>query len=329
MKSSDKRNFRRFLLALGFCLAAFAVVLFLPKTAFAKVYKVKSASDWHNISKYKGGTFKVTKNIKLTSKKQYLTITKNKKYTIDLNGYKVSTTYAGVELRTVCPLSVRAGTVTIKSSKKNKGVLYSTETAAIIVSGKGKLYVKSGSIVDDAVEFRSDLTSAIMLSGNAKAYIQGNSKIQSIGNGIAVDGNAKLYVTGNPYIRAGANNYTGQFMHYGNGIVVTSRTATLSLKGGSIGTKAEPDASLGSVVGTYTYAMSANYPVLDMYGKVLKTAKGYKYVDANGNTVSIKGDNLDSIYPGLLESLGYGEKRLTTAVLSSDGYYTIYVVKKK
>ena len=328
MTTSTQNNFKRFLFTTVFCLVAFAFIFLSPKAAYAKTYKISNASDWYNISKYNGGTFKVTKDIKLTSEKQYLTISKNKKYIIDLNGHKVATTYAGTELRTVCPLSIKSGTVIIKSSKKNKGVLYSTETAAIIVSGQAKLYVESGSIVDDAVEFRNDITSAIMLSGNAKGYVRGKSRIQSIGNGIAVDGNAQLSVSGSPYIRAGANDYSGMFMHYGNGIVVTSRTAKLSLKGGSIGTKADPDSALGSPVGTYTYAMSANYPVLDMYGKVLKVQKGYKYVDANGQEVPIKGDNLDDIYPGLLESVGLGEKRLTTAVLSPDGYYTIYVVKK-
>lgn len=268
------------------------------------------------------------KNIKLNSTSKYLTINKNRKYIIDLNGHTVSTTYRGAALRVACPLVINKGKVYLRSSdRKHKGMLYSTETAAITVGGKAKFYLQSGSVVDNATEFRSDVTSAIFLTQNARGEISGTSRVQSIGNGIAVQLNASLYVKGNPYIRAGANNYTGMFTHYGNGIVLQSRNAKLSLKGGSIGTKASPDKALSTPVSTYYYAMSANYPVLDMYGKSLKVESGYKYVDAYGRTVNIKGSNLDAIYPWFSSVYG-GERKLTTYTKSSDGYYTIYVRKK-
>ena len=315
----------RIALILLFLLVCLGMGIARSETTYAKTYKVRTAKDWKNISKYKGGTFKIMKNINLTSTAQYLTINKNKKYTIDLNGHKVATTYKGASLRTACPLVINKGTVILKSSKKNKGVFYSTETAAITVGGKAKFYLKSGAVVDDAVEFRSDITSAIFITQNATGYIQGNSIIQSIGNGIVVQLNGKLYVTGSPYVRAGANNYTGMFTHYGCGIAVQGTGCKLSLKGGSFGTKASYDATLTTPVSSYNYAMSGSYPVLDIYGKVLTTEPGYKYVDATGATVPIKGSNLDDIYPWFSATYG-GEKKLTTKVTDGQGYYTVYVV---
>ena len=302
-----------------------------------KVIKIRTATQWRNISKYKGGNFKVMRNITLPSEKYYLTISKNKKYTIDLNGKKVKTAYKGVPLRTVSPLYIKKGTVVLKTSnKKGKGILYSTETAAVVVQGKGKFYLKSGSVVDNATEFRSDITSAIMLYGNAKCYLQGKSKVQSIGNGVALFGSSRLYATGNPWVRAGANNYRGQFMHYGCGVNIASKNARILLKGGSYGTKASPDIALYSPAVTMTYAQSANYPILDQFGYATLTANGYKYVDAQGNVVTRRGSNLSDYYNGitapswtdLLASLGYREEqRMTTTVKDAAGYYSVYVRK--
>lgn len=304
-----------------------------------KVIKIKTATQWRNISRYNGGNFKIMKNITLPNEKYYLTISKNKKYNIDLNGKLVKTAYKGVPLRTVCPLYIKAGTVVIKTSnKQGKGVFYSTETAAVLVEGKGILYLKSGSIVNNATEFRSDITSAIMLNGSAKCYLQGKSKVQSIGNGIALFGNSRLYATGNPWVRAGANNYKGQFMHYGCGVNIASKNARILLKGGSYGTKASPDITLYSPAVSMTYAQSANYPILDQFGYATLTAKGYKYIDAKGNVVTRRGSNLSDYYNGvtapswtdLLASLGYREEqRMTTTTKDAAGYYSVYVRKAK
>ena len=322
---------RRFLPAAIFMIAFLCFCFPFSGRAYAKTYKVKNAADWKNIAKYNGGTFKVTKNIKLTSEKQYLTIKKNKKYTIDLNGHKVTTTYVGKELRSVCPLVIEKGTVILKSSKKNKGVLYSTETAAVTVGGKAKFYLKNGSIVNDAVEFRSNMPSGIYLTGNAKCYLQGASLVQSIGNGVTMMGSSTLSLTGHPLIRAGANTFTGQFTHYGSGINVATPGCKLSLKGGSIGTKASPDASVSSVTGTYNYVQSGDYPIYDKNGKTLKAAKGYKFVDAKGNNVPIT-SSFDSFGPNAAYYLQLSganpDRRLTTTTKSSDGYYMIYIVKK-
>ena len=113
----------------------------------------------------------------------------------------------------------------------------------------------------------------------------------------------------------------------------------LSLKGGSFGTKASPDATLWSPAVTMTYAQSANYPILDQFGYALPSglAKGYKCIDAKGSKVAMRGSNLSEYYDGvnapswtdLLASMGYREEqRYTTSVKSADGYYTVYVVKK-
>ena len=308
-------------------------------TQKAKVHKIRTAAQWHIIGRYKGGTFKIMKNITLPNENYYLNITKNRKYVIDLNGKMVKTAYTGVPLRTVSPLHATKGKVILKSSKKNKGVLYSTETAAVVLQGTAKFYLKSGSIVNNATEFRSDITSGIMAYDKSKCYLQGKSRVRSIGNGVALFGSSKLFTTGKPYVRAGANEYTGQFMHYGSGISVASKSARIKLKGGSFGTKASPDATLWSPAVTMTYAQSANYPILDQFGYALPSglAKGYKCIDAKGSKVAMRGSNLSEYYDGvnapswtdLLASMGYREEqRYTTSVKSADGYYTVYAGKK-
>ena len=89
-----------------------------------------------------------------------------------------------------------------------------------------------------------------------------------------------------------------------------------------------------------TYAMSANYPILDQNGYALENGKGiaegYIVVDSNGEVVPVKGANLSDYYDGVnnpswddyLANLGYkSEKRYTTAVTDASGYYTVYVKK--
>ena len=336
-ETTDRTTTARLLLVIIFALVAGMALLLSPASVqtadAAQVHKIRTAAQWHDIGKYNGGTFKIMNNIKLTSESQYLTISKNKKYTIDFNGKTVKTTYTGVALRTTAPLCVNKGTMVIKTSnKKGKGVLYSTETAAVVLQGNAKLYFKSGSIVDDATEFRSDITSAIMTYDNSKCYLQGKCKIQSIGNGVALMGASKLYATGNPYVRAGANTYTGQFTHYGSGISIASKNARISLKGGSYGTKATPDAIVNTLGTYYFYPQSANYPLLDQYGQAIGSAlkTGYKFVDASGTEMAIWDMTYSTgsdaaMYSSYLEALGMNSKRVMCYKKSSDGYYTIYV----
>ena len=319
---------KRLFLLTFFVMSLLMTTAALAGTAQAKIHKIRTAADWKKISQYNGGTFKLTKNILLLSESQYLNISKNKKYTIDLNGYRVRTAYNGVSLRTVSPLNISKGTVILKSSRKATGNLYSTETASVVVTGKAKFYLKSGAVVNQAAEFRSDITSAIFVTGNARCYLQGKSKVRSIGNGIYLQDSGKLYMTGNPSIRAGVNTYTGQFMHYGNGIAIGGKGCRLFLKGGSIGTKASADETVTSLLGTvYTYAQSGNYPILDVTGKVLKNMKAYKFVDAEKNVVTVFGASLDTLYPGFSETYG-GEKKIRTSVPDKQGYYTVYIKKK-
>ena len=314
------------LLLLLMCMFAFSAPAY-AKSKKAKVYKIKTAADWKNISKKNGGTFKLTKDIRLSSTKQYLTIKKNKKYTIDLNGHKVYTTYSGVQLRTLCPLEIQKGTVILKSSKKNKGILYSTETSAVTVEGKATFYLKSGAIVNDAVEFRSDTVNGICLTDSAKCYLQNDSKIMSIGSGIIMMGKSRLYTSGHPFVRAGVNNNTGQFTHYGCGIAIISANCKVSLKGGSFGTKATPDTVVTGIMGgTYIYTGSGDYPVMDKTSKVLKIPSGYKVVDVKGNNVPVLPSNLAIMYPQMAY-LG-GESKLEVWNKDTAGYYTVFILKK-
>ena len=323
--------YRQFLIAAVFIIACTVTCFTSSAQAYAKVRKVKNAADWHNIANYKGGTFKLTKNIKLSKPAQYLTITKNRKYTIDLNGHKVYTTYAEKELRAYCPLTIEKGIVILKSSKKNKGVLYSTETAAVTVGYKARFYMKSGMIVNDAVEFRSNMPTGIYLANSAKCYLQGSAKVQSIGNAIAMFDSSRLFMTGHPMVRAGASSLKGQFTHYGSGINITSPKCRISLKGGTIATMASPPAVVTNLLGSYEYQQSGDFPIYDKNGKTLKAAKGYKFVDANKKQVKIT-SSFDSMGSNAAHFLtlagGTPDRRLTTTVKSSDGYYSIYIVKK-
>ena len=325
-KGHSHKSFFICLLLLLMCMFAFSSPAY-AKSKKTKVYKIKTAADWKNISKKNGGTFKLTKDIRLSSTKQYLTIKKNKKYTIDLNGHKVYTTYSGVRLRTVCPLEIQKGTVILKSSKKNKGVLYSTETSAVTVGGKAKFYLKSGAIVNDAVEFRSDTVNGICLTDSAKCYLQNDSKIMSIGSGIIMMGKSRLYTSGHPFVHAGVNNNTGQFTHYGCGIAIISANCKVSLKGGSFGTKATPDTVVTGIMGgTYIYTGSGDYPVMDKTSKVLKIPNGYKVVDVKGNNVPVLPSNLAIMYPQMAY-LG-GESKLEVWNKDTAGYYTVFILKK-
>ncbi|MBR2189419.1 MAG: hypothetical protein IJ860_08460 [Eubacterium sp.] len=315
-----------FLLALVFaCLFAFTAT---TKTAHAKskVYKIKSASDWKNISKKNGGTFKLTKNIYLKNTKQYLKITKNKKYTIDFNGHKIVDSGTGSDYS---PLVINKGTVVLKNSKKKGGVLYSKEWMAVQVNNKAKLYLKSGAIVNDTTEFRTGLASGVYLTGKAKFYLQGKGIVRSVNNGVALMGHSAFYMTGKTQIRAGVLNDGGlMFTHYGSGVCIVESGCKVSLKGGSIGTMSTPD----TVVNGLTFTGSGSYPVLDREGKSLKLASGYKYLDYKGNKLSITGSNVDALYQRITGSTGSsgmpGEKKITTTVKDPSGYYTVFIKKK-
>ena len=155
--------------------------------------------------------------------------------------------------------------------------------------------------------------------------------VQSIGNAIAMFDYSSLFLTGHPLIRAGASNIKGQFTHYGSGINITSPSCKVSLKGGTIGTMASPPAVVNNFLGAYEFQQSGDFPIYDKNGKTLKAAKGYKFVDAKKNDVPIT-SSFDSFGPNAAYYLALSgaspDKRLTTTVTSSDGYYSIYIVKK-
>ena len=320
-KTSIRNLGRKLSLLLLFMAVCISAGFMRAETAYAKTYKIKTANDWKNIAKKKGGTFKLTKNIKL-KRKQYLTISKNKKYVIDLNGHTVTDNGTG---STACPLAVKKGTVTLKSSKKGKGVLYSKEWMAVTVTGNAKFYLKSGAIVNDTTEFRTGLASGIYVGNSASCYVQGGT-IRSVNNGVAVADSGKLYVTGTPRICAGYLNTTMNFTHYGSGIYIQSATCKLVLQGGSIGTMSNPDTvTLGAMGSLIIYTGSGHYPVLDRSGKVLAKTPGYKFVDAGGNERPVYPSNLALMYPQMA-GLFPGESKLETWTKDAEGYYTIYVI---
>lgn len=322
-KTAWERSARRLMMAVLFLVTCFGLGVFCTTTVHAKTYKIKSASDWKKISKKKkGGTFKLMKDITL-KKSKYLTINRNRKYVIDLNGHKITDNGNG---STQSPLTIKKGTVVLKNSNKKKsGILYSKEWVSVAVKNKAKLYMKGGAIVNDTVEFRTGLAAGICLTENAQCYLSGNSFIQSINNGVVLMGRSKLYLTGLPYIRAGALNSSMAFTHYGSGINIQDAGCTVSLKGGMIGTMATPDNGL--------YTMSGSYPVLDRTGKCLKLDPGYRYLDFNGNNVPVTGSKVDALYQYITGTNGssglQGEKKLTTSVKDSYGYYTVFIIKKK
>ena len=311
-------------------LAAFACTcLCSSKTVQAKTYKVKSAADWNNIAKKSGGTFKITKNIKLTKTSQYLTISKNKKYTIDLNGHEVKTSYGGTAVRK-SPLTIQAGTVVLKdSSKKKTGYLYSSELVTVEVGGKASFYVTSATIMNDFADFRSGTATAIYLKDHSKCYLQGRSLIGSVNNGVWMYDQSKLDMTGKPSIIAGFLDTDIQFTHYGSGIFVQHSGCTLSLKGGAVSTYANPDVTLSSATGSYNYLTSGSYPVYDKSGKVLKKPAGYVFVDANTDNVPITNE-IQNMLPGMYDAFKAitgqtGASRLATSVADSDGCYTVFI----
>lgn len=243
--------------------------------AATKTYKISSASDFHKISTYDGGTFKLTKDIKLTSTSQYLTINKNKTYTIDLNGHKITANfYTSGKVRDDVPIIIENGTVKIKNSAKKKGYISSTEGATIYVTG-GKLYTyKNIAITCDNVGFIKNIfgvttpnqASAIVLNGG-NYYAKGGN-IYGVINGLSLY-SGKLFTYG-----AGTKTYPSFKGTYGNGLFINAqKNATVTLKGGSFISE--------------TTNLSGYYPICDYYGNTLSLPKGYSFCDASGNEQSI------------------------------------------
>ena len=300
-----------------------AICMVSPAEAQAKTYKIKSAKQWSQIAKHKGGTFKLMKNITLKDASQYLVIKKNKKYIIDLNGHKVTTGNTGSD---TAPLTVKKGKVFLKSSKKNKGVLYSTEMGTVHVTGTGKLWLRGAGVVNDYVDFRNGSNAAFYVSGKGKLYLNYGT-VMSIGNGVYAIGKAKVYTTGAgtkkyPVIRAAMLEANGlSFTHYGSAILVASANVKLSLKGGSFGTKSTPDAALTTITGTTWYPQSGHYPMLDTKGKALKIPAGYKCVDLSGARIYVTAP-----FSGAYSAID-ATKRITTQVSDKEGYYIVYILK--
>lgn len=243
--------------------------------AQAKTYKISSASNFHKISSYKGGTFKLTKDIKLTTKSQYLTISKKKSYTIDLNGHKITAnSYTSGKIRDDVPIILRNGTLKIKNSAKKKGYLLSTEGSAIFVTG-GKLYTYNNvAITCNNVGFIKNVygyvipnqASAISMTGG-NYYAKGGN-IYGVINGLSLYG-GNLYTYG-----AGTKTYPSFKGTHGNGLyIVAKKGAKVSLKGGSFI--------------SCTSNLSGYYPICDYYGNIISLPTGYSFCDASGKKQSI------------------------------------------
>ena len=243
--------------------------------AKSKTIKISTANDFHKISTYNGGTFKLTKDIKLTKTSQYLTISKDKSYTIDLNGHKITAnSYTSGEIRDDVPIVLQNGTLKIKNSASKKGYLSSTEGATVFVSG-GKLYTyKNVVITCDNVGFIKDVygnvisnqASAIAMTGG-NYYAKGGN-IYGVINGLSLYG-GKLYTYG-----AGTKTYPSFKGTYGNGLYIVAQSgAKVTLKGGSFI--------------SCTSNLSGYYPICDYYGNVISLPAGYSFSDASGKTQPI------------------------------------------
>ena len=243
--------------------------------AKSKTIAISTANDFHKISTYNGGTFKLTKDIKLAKTSQYLTIGKNKSYTIDLNGHKITAnSYTSGEIRDNVPIILQNGTLKIKNSASKKGYLSSTEGAAIFVTG-GKLYTyKNVVITCDNVGFIKDAfgntisnqASAITMTGGTYHAKGGN--IYGVINGVSLYG-GNLYTYG-----AGTKTYPSLKGTYGNGLYIAAQSgAKVSLKGGSFI--------------SCTSNLSGYYPICDYYGNVISLPAGYSFCDASGKTQSV------------------------------------------
>ena len=246
--------------------------------AATKTYKISSASDFHKISTYSGGTFKLTKDIKLTKKSQYLTISKNKTYTIDLNGHKITANfYTSGEIRDDVPILLKNGTLKIKNSATKKGYISSTEGATIQVTG-GKLYTyKNVAITCNNVGFIKNAfgytvpnqASAIVVTDGT--YYAKGGNIYGVINGLSLYG-GKLFTYG-----AGTKTYPSFKGTYGNGLFIAALTdAKVTLKGGSFISE--------------TTNLSGYYPICDYYGNTLTLPTGYSFCDASGSKRSISTD---------------------------------------
>lgn len=243
--------------------------------AKSNTISISTASDFHKISTYNGGTFHLTKDIKLTKKSQYLTISKNKTYTIDLNGHKITAnSYTSGKIRDDVPILLQNGTLKIKNSASKKGYLSSTEGATVFVTG-GKLYTyKNVVITCDNVGFMKDAfgntisnqASAIAMTGG-NYYAKGGN-IYGVINGLSLYG-GNLYTYG-----AGTKTYPSFKGTYGNGLyIVAPSGAKVTLKGGSFI--------------SCTSNLSGYYPICDYYGNVISLPKGYSFCDASGTKQQI------------------------------------------
>lgn len=241
----------------------------------SKTIEISTASDFHKIGTYNGGTFKLTKDIKLARTSQYLTISKNKTYTIDLNGHKITAnSYTSGKVRDDVPIILQNGTLKIKNSAKKKGYLSSTEAATVFVTG-GTLYTyKNVVITCDNVGFTKNIfgnvtpnqASAITMTGGTYHAKGGN--IYGVINGLSLYG-GKLYTYG-----AGTKTYPSFKGTYGNGLFITAnKGAKAALKGGSFI--------------SCTGNLSGYYPICDYYGNTLSLPNGYSFCDASGTTQQI------------------------------------------
>lgn len=230
------------------------------------VHKISTVKQFTGISKYSGGSFKLTKDIRLTSKKQYLILNKNKTYTLDLNGHKiVEDYYTSEKIRDDIPIQLKKGTLKIKNTSKTMGGIYGTEGATIFATG-GKLYTYNNVYVSNNHVSPTAGGTGIVISGTAKYYAKGGVVLGTC-NGVMVAEQGELYTYG-----AGEKIYPEFAGRYMNGLYIVSRTAKAVLKGGSFY--------------TFTSSLSGFTPIMDA-GLILKEEAGYAFVNANGQHADI------------------------------------------
>lgn len=224
------------------------------------VHKISTASQFHNISKYNGGSFKITKNIRLKKKSQYLTLKKNYTYKINLNGKKITTTtQRQMAIKGRAPISMYRGTLQISDSSKAKtGVLYTYEGAAVDMVG-GKIIMKSGSLESDFVYTGQGWGFGIHAANSAKVHLYGGM-IKGRFSGVALNNNARIYTYGT------AKKWPFIWGVECAGLLMIGTGNKASFKGGTFATS----------------SYSGFYPISDQNNSALPTAlkSGYYYWDS-------------------------------------------------
>ena len=257
------------------------VFAFTVSVNAASVQKVSNAKQFSNIGKSNGGTYKLTKDIKL-SRKNYLTISKNKTYTINLNGHKITANPGKTSQSYNGPITIMNGTLKLTNSVKKTGRIRSYEYEGITMTG-GKLYTNAR--VEIYCEHASGNGTGIQMYDNSTLYAKAGD-IWGRTTGVSMFG-GKLYTYG-----AGTKTFPTIVGHDKNGLSVMGSNTQLVLKGGIFGTMSEKQFCypISDMSKSQTPLISSDYEFLDKDLKhvdVTTESSGSRYVNGTVDTTGL------------------------------------------